>query len=192
MIEAANQELEVLLPLEPILLNGDPVRLAQAFSNLLNNASKYSENGSRIWLQAQQLDNEVIVRVRDTGIGIPADKLLRIFDIFMQVDKSLERSQGGLGIGLTLVKQLVQMHGGSVEVRSDGLGKGSEFVVRLPLLVMPKSAIQVKTKASHKTATRARRVLVADDNGDSAESLSMMLELLGHKVEMAHDGVRCR
>src|SRR4029453_10129694 len=128
-------------------------------------------------------------RVRDKGIGIPADKLPRIFDIFMQVDLALERSQGGLGIGLTLVKQLVQMHGGSVEVQSDGPGKGSEFVVRLPLIVVPKSSTQVETKVDHERSTQSRRILVADDNGDSAESLSMMLELLGHKVETAQDGV---
>ncbi len=188
LIEAANQKLEVSLPPEPILLDGDPVRLAQAFSNLLNNASKYSEPGSRIWLQAEHRDDEVVVRVRDTGIGIPADKLPRIFDIFMQVDLSLERSQGGLGIGLTLVRQLVQMHGGSVEVRSNGPGKGSEFVVRLPLLVAPTSAAELEPAPALTTSTQARRILVADDNEDSAESLSTMLELLGHKVEMAHDG----
>jgi signal transduction histidine kinase len=111
LIEAAEQELLVSLPDEPVLIDGDPVRLAQACSNLLNKASKYSEKGGRIWFQAEQTGDEIVVTVRDAGIGIPADKLPSIFDIFMQVDRSLERSQGGLGIGLTLVRQLVQMHG---------------------------------------------------------------------------------
>ena len=190
LIEAAEQELLVSLPDEPVLIDGDPVRLAQAFSNLLNNASKYSEKGSRIWFQAEQTGDEIIVRVRDTGIGIPADKLPNIFDIFMQVDRSLERSQGGLGIGLTLVRQLVQMHGGSVEVRSDGPGRGSEFIVRLPVVIVSKPSGEAKL--DHKTSeppTTARRILVADDNLDSADSLSMMLEMLGHDVSSAHDGL---
>jgi CheY-like chemotaxis protein len=138
----------------------------------------------------EQDGDEVIVKVRDTGIGIPADKLPRIFDIFMQVDRSLERSQGGLGIGLTLVRQLVQMHGGSVEVRSDGPGKGSEFIVRLPLVVVAKSAGPTKSDDKrNEKAEVARRILVADDNRDSADSLAMMLEMLGHEVSSAHDGV---
>jgi len=190
LIEAAEQELLVSLPDEPVLIDGDPVRLAQAFSNLLNNASKYSEKGSRIWFQAEQTGDEIIVTVRDTGIGIPADKLPNIFDIFMQVDRSLERSQGGLGIGLTLVRQLVQMHGGSVEVHSDGPGHGSEFIVRLPVVIVAKPSGQAEL--DHKTSeppTTARRILVADDNLDSADSLSMMLEMLGHEVSSAHDGL---
>jgi signal transduction histidine kinase/ActR/RegA family two-component response regulator len=190
LIEAAEQELLVSLPEEPVLIDGDPVRLAQAFSNLLNNASKYSEKGSQIWFQAEQANDEIIVRVRDTGIGIPADKLPNIFDIFMQVDRSLERSQGGLGIGLTLVRQLVQMHGGSVEVKSDGPGRGSEFIVRLPVVIVAKpdgqSSLETQT---NEHATEARRILVADDNVDSADSLSMMLEMLGHEVSLAHDGI---
>jgi signal transduction histidine kinase/DNA-binding response OmpR family regulator len=189
LIEAAEQELLVSLPDEPVLIDGDPVRLAQAFSNLLNNASKYSEKGSRIWFQAEQVGDEIVVKVRDTGIGIPSDKLTTIFDIFMQVDRSLERSQGGLGIGLTLVRQLVQMHGGSVEVRSDGPGRGSEFVVRLPVVIVLKPSRQTKSVVQPADATTARRILVADDNLDSADSLAMMLEMLGHKVSSAHDGL---
>ena len=190
LIEAAEQELLVSLPTEPVLIDGDQVRLAQAFSNLLNNASKYSEKGSQIWFQAEQADDEIIVRVRDTGIGIPADKLPNIFDIFMQVDRSLERSQGGLGIGLTLVRQLVQMHGGSVEVRSDGPGRGSEFIVRLPVVIVAKPDDQSKSENKiNEPATEACRILVADDNQDSADSLAMMLEMLGHEVSLAHDGL---
>jgi signal transduction histidine kinase/DNA-binding response OmpR family regulator/PAS domain-containing protein len=190
LIEAAAQELLVTLPEEPVLLDADPVRLAQAFSNLLNNASKYSEKGSRIWFQVEHAEEEIIVKVRDNGIGIPADKLPRIFDIFMQVDRSIERSQGGLGIGLTLVRQLVQMHGGSVEVGSDGPGRGSEFIVRLPVVILSKPA--APSESENKGAERgvaARRILVADDNRDSADSLAMMLEMLGHSVSCAHDGL---
>ena len=189
LVEAAQQELLVTLPEEPVLIDADPVRLAQAFSNLLNNASKYSEKGSKIWFQAKQQGDEIIVRVRDTGIGIPADKLPNIFDIFMQVDRSIERSQGGLGIGLTLVRQLVQMHGGSVEVRSDGSGKGTEFIVRLPLVIVAKPDGEVKPDNKTKEPASAHRILVADDNRDSADSLAMMLEMLGHEVSCAHDGV---
>jgi signal transduction histidine kinase/DNA-binding response OmpR family regulator len=190
LIEGAEQELLVSLPEEPVLIDGDPVRLAQAFSNLLNNASKYSEKGSFIWFQAEQTGDEIIVTVRDTGIGIPADNLPNIFDIFVQVDRSLERSQGGLGIGLTLVRQLVQMHGGSVEVRSDGPGHGSEFIVRLPVVIVskPTSEAKVDNKTSE-APTTVRRILVADDNLDSADSLALMLEMLGHEVSSAHDGL---
>jgi signal transduction histidine kinase/DNA-binding response OmpR family regulator len=189
LVEAARQELLVTLPQEPVLIDADPVRLAQAFSNLLNNASKYSEKGSQIWFEAKQEGEEIVVRVRDTGIGIPADKLPNIFDIFMQVDRSIERSQGGLGIGLTLVRQLVQMHGGSVEVRSDGPGKGSEFIVRLPLVIVAKPYGEAKPENKRKEPETSHRILVADDNRDSADSLAMMLEMLGHEVSCAHDGV---
>jgi CheY-like chemotaxis protein/two-component sensor histidine kinase len=189
LIEAAEQELLVSLPDEPVLIDGDPVRLAQACSNLLNNASKYSEKGGRIWFQAEQTGDEIVVTVRDAGIGIPADKLPSIFDIFMQVDRSLERSQGGLGIGLTLVRQLVQMHGGSVEVCSDGPGHGSEFIVRLPVVIVSKPSGQVKLDHKTSEAPATARILVADDNLDSADSLSMMLEMLGHEVSSAHDGL---
>jgi signal transduction histidine kinase/DNA-binding response OmpR family regulator len=190
LIEAAKQDLVVSLPTEPVLLEADPVRLAQAFSNLLNNASKYSEQGSRIWFAVTHENNEVIVRVRDTGIGIPQDNLVNIFDIFMQVDRSLERSQGGLGIGLTLVRQLVQMHGGTVEVRSAGLGKGSEFIVRLPLVIVSQPVAELKTDAKPKEPAKpARRILVADDNRDAADSLALMLEMLGHEVSQANDGL---
>jgi signal transduction histidine kinase/DNA-binding response OmpR family regulator len=190
LIEAAEQQLLVTLPPEPVLLDADPVRLAQAFSNLLNNASKYSEKGSQIWFKTEPAGDEIIVRVRDTGIGIPADKLSNVFDMFMQVDLSLERSQGGLGIGLTLVRQLVQMHGGSVEVLSDGPGKGTEFIVRLPLVIVSQPAGPMSTNGKPaEPATAARRILVADDNRDSADSLAMMLEMLGHQVVCAHDGL---
>ena len=189
LIEAEQQELFVSLPSEPVLLDADPVRLAQAFSNLLNNAAKYSEPGGRIWFEVKQEAEAVVVSVKDTGIGIPADKLPIIFDMFVQVDTSKERSQGGLGIGLTLVKQLVQMHGGSVEVRSDGPGRGSEFIVRLPQVVISRAEESSANDVKHPApATVGRRILVVDDNRDSAASLSLMFELLGHEVSSAHDG----
>ena len=190
LIESANQELIARMPDESVLIDADPIRLAQAFANLLNNAAKYSEKPGQILLEAQSKAEGVEIRVRDTGIGIPADKLPTIFDMFVQVDSSLERSQGGLGIGLTLVKRLIQMHGGTVEVRSDGPGKGSEFIVRLPRIVLTRSATPVVLERADENGKQARRrILVVDDNLDSAESLAMMLELLGHDVTAAHDGL---
>lgn len=189
LLEAADQKLTISLPAQPVYVNADSVRLAQAFSNLLNNAAKYSERGSRIWFGVDLEDKEVVVSVRDNGIGIPADQLPTIFDIFVQVDRSLERSQGGLGVGLTLVKQLVQMHNGRVEVHSEGPGKGSEFVVRLPLVARPEKRSPLReTVTLPSPGNGRRRVLVVDDNLDSAESLSMMIQLLGHEVSAAHDG----
>jgi PAS domain S-box-containing protein len=133
LVEARRHELTVALPPEPIVLQADPARLSQVFSNLLNNAAKYTEPGGRIWLTAETDGTEVVVRVRDNGIGIPPDRLAHIFEPFIQVDSSLERSQGGLGIGLTLVQRLLELHGGTVRAHSDGLGRGSELVVRLPM-----------------------------------------------------------
>src|SRR5262249_11974696 len=132
-IEAAHHKLTILLPPEPLILDGDPVRLAQVFANLLNNAAKYSDEAGQICLAARCTGSNVVVSVRDSGLGIPAGMLRKVFDMFAQVDRSAGRSQGGLGIGLTLVKCLVEMHGGTVEARSEGPGRGSEFIVRLPI-----------------------------------------------------------
>ena len=133
LVDSAKHDLTITLPQEPIYLDADPVRLAEVFANLLNNACKYTEPGGRIWLHAERHGSDVVVTVKDTGVGIPPESLASIFAMFTQVEPSLKRSQGGLGIGLTLVKRLVEMHGGSVEAHSEGLRKGSEFVVRLPL-----------------------------------------------------------
>ena len=138
VIEQAQHELSVVLPANPVLLDADPGRLAQALSNLLNNAAKYTEHGGTIALSAEQQGDRVVIRVRDTGMGIPRETLPHIFRMFVQARRSVERSQGGLGIGLPLVKRLVEMHGGSVSAESEGPGKGSEFVVQLPVLVLPK------------------------------------------------------
>jgi PAS domain S-box-containing protein len=190
LIRAAGHRLELTLPDEPVIIDGDPVRLAQALSNLLNNAVKFSAPGSRIWLTAEAGGNEVEVRVKDEGVGIPADKLASVFDLFVQVDRSLERTRGGLGIGLTLVKRLVEMHGGTVEVRSDGPGQGSEFVARIPTLGGSlEGGIPMEEADSPAAVSLRRRVLIADDNRDAAVSLAMMLKLLGHEVATAHDGL---
>ena len=187
LIDAAGHDLTVELPDEPIYLNADRTRLAQVFGNLLNNSSKYTKPNGRIWLSAKRVDDEVLVTVKDNGAGIPQDKLDRIFDMFMQVDLTAERSQGGLGIGLTLVKRLAEMHGGSIEARSAGEGQGSEFIVHLPVLSKPSVAAQPALAASEPSPER--RILIVDDNLDAADSLAMLLEITGNKTYMAHDGV---
>ena len=189
LIEQSGHELELALPQEPIPLVADPTRMAQVFSNLLNNAAKYTERGGHIWLSAQRVDGCVTVRVRDSGVGIPPEMLPRIFEMFTQVDHSLERAQGGLGIGLTLVKRLVEMHGGSIEAHSEGLTRGSEFSVRLPVAVDPSSARPSEAGAEAAAPRSCRRILVVDDNQDSADSLAIMLNILGHEVRTAHDGL---
>ncbi len=192
LIEQAGHELTLSLPSEPVFVDADVTRLAQVFANLLNNAAKYTERGGdiRLSVEPHEHENDVLVRVRDNGVGIPASMLPRIFEMFTQVDRSLERTQGGLGIGLSIVKRLVEMHGGTVEARSEGPGRGSELVVRLPVLAPsvqePRSQGDGQEPAG---APARRRILVADDNVDSAESLAMMLEFMGNEVRTAHDGV---
>ena len=184
--ESAGHELEVTLPAEPIYLNADPVRLTQVFGNLLNNACKYTGANGRIRVTVRREADEAVVTVEDTGVGLPSDKLDSIFNMFTQIDRSLERSQGGLGIGLTLVKRLVEMHGGTVEARSAGEGHGSEFIVRLPAITLERSAAAAEPVATG--AAQGRRILVVDDNRDAAGSLSMLLEITGNETYMAHDG----
>ena len=209
LIDAGRHHLTVALPHDPITLEADPTRLAQVFSNLLNNAARYSETGSAIHLSAERVEGEAVVRVVDHGIGISATNLPRIFEAFLQIDHSLERSQGGLGIGLTLVKQIVEMHGGHVEAHSDGLGKGSVFTVRLPVPAVapvvrvrggggearsdgtdPSAAGAGSARAGEPAGVPApkRRILIADDLADSAESLALLLIRQGHEVRTAHDG----
>lgn len=188
LIVAANHQLAISLPPEPVTLYGDPVRLAQVLSNLLNNAAKYTDAGGQIWLNAELPSQEIVlIHVRDTGIGIPPESLPCVFDMFMQVDRSSGRSQSGLGIGLHLVKRLVEMHGGTIEVRSDGPGVGSEFTVRLPCAV---KASEPEPEATGKPFTIAprHRVLVVDDNRDAVTSLAMLLKMLGSEVKVANDG----
>jgi PAS domain S-box-containing protein len=188
IIDEREHRLSVTLPPEPCILYADPARLAQVFANLLNNSSKYTDRGGRISVSAQPEGDTIVVRVRDTGIGIPPDKLDSVFDMFSQVGAAIDRSQGGLGIGLTLVKQLVAMHGGSVEATSAGLGKGSEFVVRLPVDRSSLTESAPATDAEPKPSP-SRRILVVDDNVDSAQSLATLLTVSGHTTVTAHDGI---
>jgi PAS domain S-box-containing protein len=187
-IEQRKHELTVTLPPEPIYLDGDFVRLAQVFLNLLNNAAKYTESGGRIWLTAGRQANTLVVRVKDSGVGIPAEKLPRLFEMFYQVDASLERAHGGLGIGLSLVRRLVEAHGGSVEARSEGLGCGSEFIVRLPILIEQPQSLPLEPSSEADSTTKHIRILVVDDNRDSADLFAMFLRLRGHETFTAYDG----
>ena len=188
LIESMGHELTVTLPPGPVIVDADLTRLAQVFLNLLNNAAKYTERGGRIDLRAELQGSDVVVSVTDTGIGIPADKLPTLFEMFSQVEEALSRSRGGLGIGLCLVKRLVEMHGGSVEAKSGGLGQGSEFVVRLPIVVEQTYPRQVSDDGDQAQPTSDLRILVVDDNRYVAESLAMLLKMMGNNVHTAHDG----
>jgi CheY-like chemotaxis protein len=189
LIERMGHELILAVPPEPIWLNADPLRLAQVVGNLLSNASKFTANGGCIRLTVALRGEEAEVRVRDNGVGIGAEQLPFVFDMFMQCDASIERCSTGLGIGLALVKNLVEMHGGTVEARSAGVGHGSEFVVRLPVsheAPQPQPMTPPQETLVNKTA---RRILVVDDNRDAAESLAILLKLSGHETYIAHDGL---
>jgi signal transduction histidine kinase/CheY-like chemotaxis protein len=190
MIEAAGHELTIALGEQPVYLDADPVRLGQVFSNLLNNSAKYMERGGHIWLTSTRGEKEVTISVRDTGIGIPPGALSAIFDMFTQVDRSLEKSQGGLGIGLTLVKRLVEMHGGSIEARSEGPGRGAEFVARLPVASVEEAPKLASVCEELESRSPACRILVADDNRDAAESMGMLLRLSGNEVRTVNDGLK--
>ena len=188
-------DLTVSLPPRPVYVNADPLRLAQVVGNLLSNACKFTGKGGQIWLTVElgsvgpQSPGEVLIRVRDTGIGIAADQLDRVFDMFVQLDTSLERSVSGLGIGLTLAKNLVELHGGTMEVHSAGAGQGSEFVVRLPILVEAPEQPPPEAAVSELKTASGRRILVVDDNEDSAESLTILLSLAGNETHTAYDGL---
>ena len=192
LVEAARHELKVDLPQEPVRLDADPVRLAQVFGNLLANAAKYTEPGGRILLAAARRDGDVVVRVRDTGIGIPDDMLTRVFDPFVQTDAARGKSQGGLGLGLALVRSLVELHGGTVLARSEGPGRGSEFVVRLPTTRNAERGTRGGDDSEFRPPRpefrSSKRVLVVDDNRDAADSLAMLLRLKGHEVRVAYEG----
>lgn len=188
-IDEARHELTVKIPDEPIVLNADPNRLAQIFSNLLSNAAKYTNEGGHIWLTAERQDGEIVARVKDTGIGIPPDMLKQVFEMFAQVDRPLEKGYTGLGIGLTLVKRLVEMHEGSVDVFSGGTNCGSEFTVRLPLTTEPLPLSGSPTFDDESVKLPRLRVLVVDDNRAAAEMLAKVVKILGNDVRVANDGV---
>jgi len=188
-IEGGGHRLVLHAPREPLWVEGDLTRLAQVVSNLLNNAAKYTPAGGCIELRALAQDGRVVIEVVDNGTGICADMLPRVFDLFAQVDRTRERAQGGLGIGLSLVKKLVELHGGDIRAHSEGPSRGSRFTVRLPRADAPGPLSAREAGVPPYTAPVApRRVLVCDDNVDGADSLTLMLELLGHEVRTVHDG----
>jgi PAS domain S-box-containing protein len=190
LVDAGRHALELDLAPAPLLLDADPVRLAQVFANLLNNAAKYTPHGGRIAVHAAAEGPAAVLRVRDNGVGIPADMLPRVFDMFSQVDHTIDQAQGGLGIGLTLVRSLVELHGGTVSAHSAGRGCGAEFVVRLPLCeqASPASPASLAQRDDVARDTGPQRLLVVDDNRESADSLAMFLRLCGREVHVAYDG----
>jgi CheY-like chemotaxis protein len=216
-IEVHHHRLAIALPPEPATIEADPHRMEQVLANLLNNAAKYTEDGGRIRLAVAREGDDIVFRVRDNGVGIAPEMIGRVFDGFAQVDQSLERSQGGLGLGLTLVRSLVELHGGSVEARSEGPGRGSEFIVRLPAMTEPRPSRiseappapppELPTRLPDPLATvvegsgpapgpeggaPGRRVLVVDDSDSSAQSMAMILRLEGYEVQVAYDGETAR
>jgi two-component system CheB/CheR fusion protein len=188
LIELERHELLVSLPPEPVYLEADPTRLEQVLTNLLHNAAKFTEPDGRIWLTAECDNAEVVLCVRDSGIGIAPELLPSIFDMFTQAGRTLDHSQGGLGIGLALVRRLVELHGGSVRAHSDGPGKGSEFWVRLPALTAQRPEPSGPPPEPKPAKARPLRVLVVENEVAMAEMLGMLLELWGHTVQAVHDG----
>jgi len=189
LVDAEGHRLTVDMPAEPLIVSGDPVRLAQVVGNLLNNAARYTEQGGEIRIEGRRVGNAAVLRVRDTGIGISADSLSPIWEMFVQADRRMKGSAGGMGIGLALVKGLVELHGGTVEARSEGLGRGSEFIVTLPLPGREQNDVGPERKGeTPRSRSPVRRILVVDDNVDAAESLALLLRLGGHEVRVAYDG----
>jgi PAS domain S-box-containing protein len=188
-IDAGGHELMLSRPARPVIVEGDYVRLAQVVSNLLSNAAKYTDKPSQIWLSVEATESESIIRIRDNGIGMTSEELSRVFRLFEQADTSFERSRGGLGIGLTLVKKIVEMHGGSIVAVSAGRKQGSEFTIRLPLsTASPAHAKTVELTARAASSTSLRRILVVDDNVDAAQSVARLLQRWGHDVQTAFNG----
>jgi PAS domain S-box-containing protein len=187
-IEAGAHRLEIVLPAAPIVLDGDAVRLTQVLSNLLNNAAKYTGAGGRIQLSAEVKDDRAVIRVQDNGVGIPALMLDRIFNLFTQVEGSDAHDKAGLGIGLAMVRKLVELHGGEVEARSEGPGRGSEFIVRLPVPMTVNAQSAGRSDTAADASLAGRRVLVVDDNCDSADSLGVLLKLSGADTHIVYDG----
>jgi two-component system CheB/CheR fusion protein len=188
LVEDRAQAIAVSLPAADVQVDGDATRLEQVVANLVSNAAKYSDPGGRIVVTATVEAGEAVLRVRDDGIGIAPETLPHVFDLFAQGDRALDRAQGGLGIGLTIVKRLVELHGGRVEAHSRGLAQGAEFVVRLPAVLAPRGEAVAPPAATGGLQSGCARVLVVEDNVDAAESLRMLLELLGHRVRVVHDG----
>jgi CheY-like chemotaxis protein len=189
LIDQKDHRLTVVLPPGPLDLEADPVRLTKVFLNLLNNAAKFTPAGGRIWLKAARQGSDVVVTVRDTGIGIPGPMLPHVFELFTKVDRSSARAGRGLGVGLTLVEQLVKMHGGRVEAHSGGAGRGSEFVVRLPLFAVPAASAPVRREAAvTMPLAKPCQILIVDDIRDLADSLALLLRRMGHDVHTVYNG----
>ena len=189
LIDAAHHKLTLDVPEEPLMLNADITRIAQVISNLLNNAAKYTPDGGKIRLSARREGRDVLLTVADNGLGIPGDMLPKVFDLFTQVDRHLERSKGGLGIGLALVQRLVDMHGGSITAESAGLNNGSAFTLRLPLALDAEADAVAAAAPAGLTVARPLEILVVDDNIDSAKTTGWMIEMLGHMPVIANDGL---
>jgi signal transduction histidine kinase len=188
LIEQSSHRLTVDLPAEPVWIEGDKTRLAQVLANLLNNAAKFTPTGGEIGLSAALNNGEIVLRIKDTGIGVAPEMLPRLFEMFMQGDRSLEKAYGGLGIGLNLAQRLIEMHGGSIAAASEGIGKGCEMTVRLPTLASVPISASPAEDGNGDGVPAPLRILVADDNRDAADSLAGMLRMLGHEVRTAHDG----
>jgi CheY-like chemotaxis protein len=188
-IDAAGHHLKVLLPEKPITLAVDPARISQVFSNLLTNATKFTDRGGLIEIEAKIDGSDVLISVTDDGIGIPCEELAHVFDMFRQVDQSLEKSHGGLGVGLTLVRRLVELHDGTVNAQSEGAGKGCTFIVRLPIAKATQKERKPQKVVAEKLSNTKFRILVVDDNQDSGRTMSMLLEVKGHDVRTAGDGL---
>jgi PAS domain S-box-containing protein len=186
-VERFRHQLKVTYPTRAVYVDGDATRLTQVVANLLDNAAKYTDPGGKIELSGALEGEWAVIRVKDTGIGIPSEMLPRIFDMFTQAGQALERAQGGLGVGLALVERLVNLHGGTVLAHSAGAGKGSEFTIRLPAAQVPKTTPSERRDGTLSAGNRCR-VLVVDDNTDSVDSLAMLLRMMGHEVETAGDG----
>jgi len=188
LIENKGHSLEILVPDTPLWVRGDLTRLTQVIVNLLNNSAKYTPQGGLIELSARQENNDAVIRVRDSGSGIPRDLLPRVFDLFTQGQRSLDRSEGGIGVGLALVQRIVELHGGSVAAFSEGVGRGSEFVVRIPLDTQACAPDPARAPDTDARTDRSLRILVVDDNQDAARSIATLLELWGHETRCAHTG----
>jgi signal transduction histidine kinase/ActR/RegA family two-component response regulator len=193
LLEERSHNLEVSVPRHGLLVEGDELRLAQVIANLLTNAAKYTEPGGQILVSANSENGSVVLRVKDSGVGISPDMLPRIFDMFVQGKRTIDRSEGGLGLGLTIVRSVIELHGGTVSAESEGVGKGTEFVLHLPAL--PQQMLDLSLEPSEAVLAEAsvarapgKRVLVVDDNSDAAETLADILRELGHVISVAHDG----
>jgi CheY-like chemotaxis protein/two-component sensor histidine kinase len=187
LFEGARQQLTVTTPLVPVQVQGDRARLIQVFSNILGNANKYTHAGGHIQVELEPVDTEAVVRVRDTGIGIPSDMLDEVFQLFAQVNRASQKTHGGLGIGLAVAKRLVELHSGRIESHSAGEGRGSEFVIRLP----QSEPTPIAAEPGHRPLSIGprRKILIADDSEDATTSLSMLLQMLGHETHVVHEGL---